>query len=78
MVKQFLDKTGLKTFLTQLEGLFATKTAVTEVKTQTDPYIFEIDYDTYLEFDTEQIISGEATSAMLGTGQLGIMILGSS
>lgn len=76
MAKQFLDLTGLATFFTQLKGLFATKEAVAEVKTNTDPYIFDIDY-TKLEFNTDQIVSGDATSAMLGTGQLGTMILGS-
>ena len=44
MKKQFLDLTGLNTFLTQLKKLFATKEAVQEVKESTDPYIFEIDY----------------------------------
>lgn len=76
MAKQFLDLTGLVTFLAQLKELFATKEAVTEVKTATDPYIFNIDY-TILEFNTNQIVSGDTTSAMLGTGQLGTMILGS-
>ena len=77
MAKQFLDKAGLATFLAQLNGLFATKKDVAEVKENTDPYIFDIDY-TVLQFNTNQIVSGEATSAMLGTGQLGTMILGSS
>ena len=77
MAKQFLDLTGLATFVEQLSELFATKSAVTEVKVNTDPYIFDIDY-TKLEFNTDQIVSGEATSAMLGTGQLGAMVLGSS
>ena len=77
MAKQFLDKVGLVTFLTQLNGLFATKDNVTDVKEATDPYIFDIDY-TKLEFNTDLIVSGEASSAMLGTGQLGTMILGSS
>lgn len=78
MAKQFLDKTGLATFLSQLNGLFATKNAVAEVKENTDPYIFDIDYDTVLKFNTNQIVSGEASSAMLGAGQLGTMVLGSS
>lgn len=73
MAKQFLDKTGLATFLGQLKGLFATKDAVSEVKENTDPYIFDIDY-TVLEFNTSQIVSGNGTSAMLGTGQPGTMI----
>lgn len=78
MAKQFLDSAGLATFFTQLKGLFATKDAVAEVKTNTDPYIFDIDYDTVLKFNTNQIVSGEASSAMLGAGTLGTMILGSS
>lgn len=77
MAKQFLDSNGLSTFLTQLKGLFATKAGVAEVKESTDPYIFDIDYDTVLKFNTNQIVSGDTTSAMLGTGQLGTMILGS-
>lgn len=77
MAKQFLDSAGLSTFLMQLKGLFATKAGVAEVKENTDPYIFDIDYDTVLKFNTEQIISGNGTSAMLGTGQLGAMVLGS-
>lgn len=76
MAKQFLDSVGLATFLEQLRGLFATKVAVAEVKTETDPYIFDIDY-TVLEFNTDLVVSGEATSAMLGSGSLGAMILGS-
>ena len=77
MAKQFLDKAGLVTFVAQLKELFATKKAVAEVKESTDPYIFDIDYSV-LEFDTDMIVSGKASSAMLGTGQLGTMILGSS
>lgn len=76
MAKQFLDSAGLKTFFAQLKGIFATKVGVVEVKESTDPYIFDIDY-TVLEFDTNLIVSGDATSAMLGTGQLGTMMLGS-
>ena len=76
MAKQYLDLAGILTFLTQLKGLFATKMAVIEAKESTDPYIFDIDY-TVLEFNTDLIVSGDATSAVLGTGQLGTMILGS-
>lgn len=77
MAKQFLDKNGLVTFLAQLKGLFATKKAVAEVKEETDPYIFDIDY-TEFEFDTNHIVSGETSSAILGTGVLGQMVLGNS
>ena len=61
----------------QVSRGFATKTAVAEVKTSTDPYIFDIDY-TKLQFNTDQIVSGNGTSAMLGTGTLGTMVLGNS
>jgi len=77
MAKQFLDQAGLNTFFTQLKNIFATKASVTDVKESTDPYIFDIDY-TLLEFNTNQIIFGSATSATLGTGQLGMMVLGNS
>ena len=77
MAKQFLDSAGLSSFVAQLKELFATKTSVAEVKTSTDPYILDIDY-TKLEFNTNQIVSGKASSAMIGTGQLGTMVLGSS
>ena len=77
MAKQFLDLNGLKTFLAQLPELFSTKDYLNEVKEKTDPYIFDIDYSV-LEFNTDLIVSGQATSAMLGTGQLGTMILGNS
>lgn len=58
MAKQFLDLTGLSTFLAQLDELFATKKDVADVKKNTDPYIFDIDY-TVLEFDTSLIINEE-------------------
>lgn len=58
MAKQFLDLTGLSTFLAQLDELFATKKDVADVKKNTDPYIFDIDY-TVLEFDTNLIINEE-------------------
>lgn len=74
MAKQFLDLTGVKTFLAQLHNLFATKVAVTEVKSATDPYIFDIDYS-LLEFNTDLIISGNTSSPLIGVGQVGYMII---
>lgn len=59
MAKQFLDLTGLATFLAQLNGLFATKNAVAEVEANTDGYILNIDYDKTLAFNTSEIISEE-------------------
>lgn len=75
--KQFLDLAGLKAFVKQLPSLFATKDAVTEVKATTDPYIFEIDY-TKLEFDTDLIVSGGASSSTIDIGQVGFMIIAES
>lgn len=54
--KQFLDLNGLRTFLNQLKGLFATKEAVSNVEADTNTYILKIDYS-ILEFDTSEIIS---------------------
>lgn len=78
MTKQFLNRTGLKTFLLQLESLFATKEEVTQLKTDTDPYIFEIDYDAELEFDTTFIVTGDSSSPMIDVGQVGFMIIAKS
>jgi hypothetical protein len=69
MAKQFLDSDGLKTFFTQLTGLFATKDAVNEVKATTDPYIFDIDYSAIME---------DATSAEIGVGEVGSLIIAKS
>ena len=74
MKKQFLDLTGLNTFLTQLKKLFATKEAVQEVKESTDPYIFEIDYS-MLQFNTDLIITGDSSSPIIDVGQVGFMII---
>lgn len=57
MGNKFLDKQGLATFLAQSKELFATDTAVTEVKTTTDSYVLNVDY-TPLKFDTSEIVSG--------------------
>lgn len=67
--KQFLDLAGLATVLTQLKGLFATKTDVAEVKAATDPYIFDIDYSAIME---------DATSAEIGVGEVGSLIIAKS
>lgn len=56
MAKQFLDLTGLTTFLSQLKELFATKQAVADVESDTNTYILNIDYSA-LEFDTSEIVS---------------------
>ena len=76
MKKQFLDYKGLTTFIEQIKNIFAMRKDLEEVKANTDPYIFDIDYS-LLEFNTDMIVSGGASSATIGIGQLGTMILGS-
>lgn len=55
MAKQFLDLTGLATFLAQLKNLFATQEDVAEVESDTNTYILNVDYSE-LEFDTSEIV----------------------
>ena len=79
MLKEFLDMTGLRTFFSQLQNLFATKDNVQTLKDTTDPLILDIDYEsTGLVFDTTAIVDGSASSSgTIGTGVLGEMIIGS-
>jgi hypothetical protein len=58
MDNKFLNITGLSTLITQLKGLFATKTAVESVEQDTNMYIVDIDYS-QLEFDKDEIITEE-------------------
>lgn len=69
MAKQFLDKAGLTTFFMQLGELFATKAHVAEVKANTDPYIFNIDYSAIFE---------NVTSAEIGVGEVNSLIIAKS
>ena len=71
----YLDKAGLKTFLAQSKEIFGLKSSTDTVRDAIDVYILNFDY-TALEFDTDWIISGEATSATLGVGKIGMMLLG--
>jgi hypothetical protein len=75
--KQFLDSIGLNTFFTGMKGLFADQKELITLKTNTDPYIFGIDYENTLAFDINELVTND-TSAILGTGILGTMILGNS
>ena len=78
MANQFLDDVGLTTFFTQLKNIFAAKKAVAQVKSDTDPYIFDIDYDAVLKFNTGFIVTGEATSPIIDVGQVGYLIIAES
>ena len=48
---------------------------VTELSTSVESYLFSIDYDATLAFDTSEIISGTNTSSILGEAILGQMVL---
>ena len=72
---QYLDKNGLKTFLNQLKETFGLKSTIDIARNALDTYVLNIDY-TQLEFDTDFIVSGGASSSVLVVGQLGVMILG--
>lgn len=52
---KFLSDTGLSHFFNKLKDLFATKTAVADVESDTNTYILNVDYST-LEFDTTEIV----------------------
>ncbi len=73
--KKYISDNGLSYFLSKLKETFGTKEAVDASKEILDIYVLNIDY-TQLEFDTDSIVSG-GSSATLGVGQLGIMVLGS-
>lgn len=68
---------NLKEFLSLMKGVFGTKELAVKHRDALDTYILNIDY-TALEFDTDLIVSGGASSGVLSVGQLGTMILGSS
>ncbi len=53
-----INSLGLKTLLQELAKYIATKKAVTNVKTATDQFIFNIDYS-ILKFDTDFIVSND-------------------
>lgn len=76
---KFLDKQGLKTFLTQLKNIFGVpdKTGkrrnslkvLNDVEAARKKYLLEIDYENTLKFDTDWIIGDNAPyvgSAVVG------------
>ena len=66
---------NLKEFLGLMETEFGMKELSDEHRNALDTYILNVDY-TQLEFDTDLIVSGGASSSILGVGQLGVMVLG--
>lgn len=69
---------NLKEFLSQMKGVFGKKEFAVKHRDALDTYILNIDYENDLAFDTDLIVSGGVSSGVLGVGQLGTMILGSS
>ena len=68
---------NLDTFLSEAKKAYG-DIAVTELaKSALDEYIITIDYD-LLKFDTGVTLTGGSASGVLGIGQLGLMVLGSS
>lgn len=87
---QFLDKTGLKAFLTKLKKLFYVPDRVNNKKLRPSlevlnqnmefrqQYLLEIDYEKELAFDTSFIIGGSATSSITGIATAGAAIVGNA
>lgn len=69
---------NLKEFLSLMRGVFGEKDLAIKHRDTLDTYILNVDYENNLSFNTDLIVSGGASSATLGVGQLGVMILGSS
>lgn len=59
MAFKFLNLTGLTTFFAKLKQTFATTSEVSQVETDTDTYVLNIDYANTLAFDTKEIITDE-------------------
>lgn len=59
-----------------MKAIFGKRDLAVKHRDALDTYILNIDY-TKLEFDTDLIVSGGASSSILGVGQLGVMVLGS-
>lgn len=66
---------NLKEFLTLMKTEFGKKELSDKHRNALDIYILNVDY-TALEFDTDLIVSGGASSGALSVGQLGVMVLG--
>lgn len=74
---------NLKEFLESMNGIFGDKEVLGDTsknlavkhRNALNTYILNFDY-TELEFDTDLIVSGGASSGILGVGQLGVMVLG--
>lgn len=59
MIMQFLNRSGLRTFLNEILKFFATTAEVNKIVEDTDIYVLKVDYENDLSFDTSEIISEE-------------------
>lgn len=75
---QFLDKHGLGTFLAQLKNIFGSKATLDECAEVRRVNLLEIDYENTLAFDTNFVVGGSATSAVVGMATCGTAIVGNS
>lgn len=75
---QFLDKHGLGTFLAQLKNIFGRKAVLDKSIDARNQYLLEIDYDNTLKFDTDFIVGGSASSAVVGIATCGTVVVGNS
>ena len=59
---QFLDKIGLKTFLTQfkIKDIFGKKSTLENAMKVRQQYLLEIDYDKELAFNTDFLVGDNA------------------
>lgn len=74
--KKYVSLNNMSTYTDNLKNNFATKESVLNIEQNMDTYVLNIDYS-ILEFDTSSIVSSYS-SAIIGEGQLGAIILGSS
>lgn len=61
--------------LSLMAAVFGSKELAAKHRNALDTYVLNVNYDE-LKFNTDQIVSGSATSATLGSATLGSMILG--
>lgn len=81
--KKYVSLSKLSSFLDNLKNTFSSKvhtheiSDITNLQPTLDTYVLNVDYSV-LEFDTSSIVSNSTSSAIMGVGQLGQIVLGSS
>ena len=64
-----------KEFFQLLQEVLGKKELSDQHRAALDTYILQVDYESTLAFDTDLIITGGATSSIIGIGQIGAMII---